>query len=129
MRKNLKPFGLLLFFLLLASAPLLAQETEEAPSYLALADNEGTPLPYSRAKLFMLSLIVGGAIITLTVAAGTFSQAKAISSACEGISRNPASGPHIRVPLLFALVLIETLVIYALLVTIIILMVQWGKYT
>ncbi len=116
MRKNLKPFGLLLFFLLLASAPLLAQETEEAP------------LTERRAKLFTLSLIVGGAIITLTVTAGAFCQAKAISSACEGISRNPASGPHIRVPLLFALVLIETLVIYALLITIIILMVQWGKY-
>jgi F-type H+-transporting ATPase subunit c len=120
MRKNLKPFALLLFFLLLASAPLLAQETEEA---------QGTPLTERRAKLFMLSLIVGGAIITLTVAAGAFSQAKSISSACEGISRNPGSGPHIRVPLIFALVLIETLVIYALLITIIILMVQWGKYT
>ena len=119
MRKNLKPFGLLLFFLLLASAPLLAQETEEA---------QETPLTERRAKLFTLSLIVGGAIITLTVVAGAFSQAKAISSACEGISRNPGSGPHIRVPLLFALVLIETLVIYALLITIIILMVQWGNY-
>ena len=119
MRKNLKPLGLLLFFLLLASAPLLAQETEEA---------QGTTLTYSRAKLFTLSLIVGGVIITLCVAVGAFCQAKAISSACESISRNPASGPHIRVPLLFALVLIETLVIYALLITIIILMVQWGKY-
>ena len=120
MRNNLKLFGLLLFFLLLASAPLLAQETEEA---------QGTPLTYSRAKLFMVSLIVGGAVITLCVAAGTFCQAKAISSACEGISRNPASGPHIRVTLLFALVLIETLVIYALLITIIILMVQLGNYS
>ena len=119
MRKNLKPFGLLLFFLLLASAPLLAQETEET---------QQTPLTKDRARLFMLSLIVGGAIITLTVAAGAFCQAKSISSACEGISRNPGSGPHIRVPLIFALVLIETLVIYALLITIIILMVQWGKY-
>jgi F-type H+-transporting ATPase subunit c len=31
--------------------------------------------------------------------------------------------------MIFGLVLIETLVIYALLVTIIILMIQWGKYT
>lgn len=116
MRKNLKPFVLLFFFLLLASTHLLAQEQE-------------TTLDKSRASLYRLSLIVGGAIITLTVAAGAFSQAKAISSACEGISRNPGSGPHIRVPLIFALVLIETLVIYALLITIIIIMVQWGKYT
>jgi F-type H+-transporting ATPase subunit c len=119
MRKNLKPFGLLLFFLLLASAPLLAQETEEA---------QQTPLTESRAKLFMLSLIVGGAVITLTASVGAVCQAKAISSACEGISRNPASGPHIRFLLIFGLVLIETLVIYALLITIIIVMVKWGQY-
>ena len=68
------------------------------------------------------------AIITLAVAAGAFCQAKAISSACEGISRNPGAAPHIRFLLVFGLVLIETLVIYALLITIIILMVQWGSY-
>lgn len=81
-----------------------------------------------KASIFRLSIIVGGAIITLAAAAGAFCQAKAISSACEGISRNPASAPHIRFLLIFGLVLIETLVIYALLITIIILMVQWGKY-
>lgn len=113
MRKNLKPFGLLLFFLLLASAPLLAQEI---------------PLTESRAKLFMWSLIVGGAIITLTASVGAICQAKSISSACEGISRNPGSAPHIRFLLIFGLVLIETLVIYALLITIIIVMVKWGQY-
>ncbi|HDZ25926.1 hypothetical protein LCGC14_1063880 [marine sediment metagenome] len=116
MRKNLKPLGLLLFFMLLASAPLLAQETQ------------GTPLTASRANLFMWSLIVGGAVITLTASVGAICQAKSISSACEGISRNPGSAPHIRFLLIFGLVLIETLVIYALLITIIIVMVKWGQY-
>ncbi len=116
MRKNLKPFGLLLFFLLLVSAPLLAQEAQ------------GTPLTESRANLFMWSLIVGGAVITLTASVGAVCQAKSISSACEGISRNPGSAPHIRFLLIFGLVLIETLVIYALLITIIIVMVKWGQY-
>ena len=119
MRKNLKPFGLLLFFLLLASAPLLAQETQET---------QQTSLTEGRTKLFMLSLIVGGGIIAITASVGALCQAKAVSSACEGISRNPASGPVIRLLVIFGLVLIETLVIYALLITIIILMVQWGKY-
>ena len=116
MKKNLKPLGLLLFFLLLASAPLLAQEAQ------------GTPLTESRANLFMWSLIVGGAVITLTASVGAICQAKSISSACEGISRNPGSAPHIRFLLIFGLVLIETLVIYALLITIIIVMVKWGQY-
>lgn len=111
MKKHFKAFGLLAFFLFLAGSPLLAQELNPA-----------------KVSLFKLSLIVGGAIITLAASAGAFCQAKAISSACEGISRNPASGPHIRFLLVFGLVLIETLVIYALLITIIILMVQWGKY-
>lgn len=106
--------GLILaIFLILAARPIwAAQET----------------LDPVKAKLFSLSIIVGGAIITLAAAAGAFCQSKAISSACEGISRNPAAAPHIRFLLIFGLVLIETLVIYALLITIIILMVQWGKY-
>lgn len=112
MSKKMKAFGLFLFFVLLASSPLLAQE----PSG-------------ERASLFKLSLIVGGAVISLAVIAGAFCQAKAISSACDGISRNPAAGPHIRFLLIFGLVLIETLVIYALLITIIVLMVKWGAYS
>jgi F-type H+-transporting ATPase subunit c len=113
MIKTLKALGLLLFFVLVVSGPLLAQETAVNPE---------------KASLFKLSIIVGGAIITLAAAAGAFCQAKAISSACEGISRNPGSAPHIRFLLVFGLVLIETLVIYALLITIIILLIQWGKY-
>jgi F-type H+-transporting ATPase subunit c len=112
MTKNLKLVTFLFFFLVLMNTPLLAQET--------LGDH--------KAALFKLSIIVSGAIITLASAAGAFCQAKAISSACEGISRNPGSGPHIRFLLIFGLVLIETLVIYALLISIIVLMVQWGKY-
>ncbi|MGA2586809.1 MAG: ATP synthase F0 subunit C [Candidatus Aminicenantales bacterium] len=113
MNKNLKALGLLLFFVFIAGAPLLAQE--------------GT-LTDAKASLYRLSILVSGGIITLAVAAGAFCQAKAISSACEGISRNPASGPHIRFLLLLGLILIETLVIYALLVTFIILMGKWGTY-
>jgi len=100
-----------LFFCLLLSSPALAQ----------------TPAG-GKAPLFQWSIIIGGAIITFASAAGAFCQAKAISSACEGISRNPGAAPHIRFLLIFGLVLIETLVIYALLISIIILMVQWGKY-
>ncbi len=111
MSQKLKAFGLLLFFLALAGTPLLAQDANPA-----------------KASLYKLSIIVGGAIITLAAAAGAYCQAKAISSACEGISRNPGSAPHIRFLLIFGLVLIETLVIYALLISIIILMVKWGSY-
>jgi F-type H+-transporting ATPase subunit c len=114
MSNKLRALSVLLFMAAVLAAPLLAQET-------------GAPSP-AKASLFKISLIAGAAIITLSVAAGAFCQAKAISSACDGISRNPGGAPHIRFLLIFGLVLIETLVIYALLITIIILMVQWGKY-
>ena len=114
MRKFIKPLGVLFFLLVIASAPLLAQDTT---------------LTETKAKLYLWSLIISGAIITLAASAGAFCQAKAISSACEGISRNPGSGPHIRFLLIFGLVLIETLVIYALLISIFIIMVKWGLYT
>jgi len=113
MSKTMKSFGLALFFVSLAGAPLLAQDATGSAAKLSL---------------FKLSLILGAAVITLAVFIGAFCQAKAISAACEGISRNPLGGPHIRFLLIFGLVLIETLVIYALLITIIILMVQWNKY-
>ena len=83
---------------------------------------------YNRLMEYVLMVIVGGAVIALAVIAGAICQAKAISAGCEGISRNPGGAPHIRFLLVFGLVLIETLVIYALLITIIILMVQWNKY-
>jgi F-type H+-transporting ATPase subunit c len=114
MAKKLKALSILLFLFAVLAAPLLAQEA-------------GAP-GEARTSLYKVSLIVGGAVIALSVVAGAFCQAKAISSACEGISRNPGAAPHIRFLLIFGLVLIETLVIYALLITIIILMVRWGVY-
>jgi len=110
MHKHLKTLVMLLFLAAMMSTPLLAQD---------YSDN--------RTAVFKWSLIIGGSIIALAAAAGAFCQAKSISSACEGISRNPASAPHIRFLLIFGLVLIETLVIYTLLIAIIILMVNWGK--
>ncbi len=113
MAKHLKPIMILSLFLFLMSMPLLAQEKAFNPQ---------------AGSLFKLAIIVSGAIITLAAAAGAFCQAKAIGSACEGISRNPASAPHIRFLVLLGLVLIETLVIYALFIAIFIIMIQWGNY-
>jgi F-type H+-transporting ATPase subunit c len=114
MAKYLKPFMILSLFMFLMSMPLLAQ-------------TERTFNPQT-GSIFKLAIIVAGAVITLAAAAGAFCQAKAISSACEGISRNPASAPHIRFLVLLGLVLIETLVIYALFIAIFIVMIQWGNY-
>jgi F-type H+-transporting ATPase subunit c len=115
MSKKLKALSLMAFTVALTALPLLAQGGVAEPGKAS-------------TDLFKVALIAGAGIITLAVIAGAFCQAKAISAGCEGISRNPAGAPHIRFLLIFGLVLIETLVIYALLITIIILMVQWGNY-
>lgn len=113
MTTKFKTLGLLVFFLVIASVPVFAQEADTAEN---------------RANLYMWALIMGGAVIAIASAVGAYCQAKAISSALEGISRNPAAAPHIRFLAIFGLVLIETLVIYALLISIMIIMIQWGKY-
>ena len=113
MTQKAKALGMFIFFIMIISAPLLAQPVEDIGS--------------NKASLFKWAIIIGGAIIAIAASAGAYCQAKAISSALEGISRNPSSAPHIRFLLIFGLVLIETLVIYTLLISIIILMVNWGK--
>lgn len=130
MKKFWSAFGLLIFFGLIVAAPLLLAQEGGRPYGPQRDGGEmaAAAAAASRAGLYKLSIIVGGAVITLAAAAGAFCQAKALSSACEGISRNPAAAPHIRFLLLLGLILIETLVIYALLVTFIILMVKWGAY-
>ena len=59
--------------------------------------------------------IAGG--ISIAAAFGAISQSKAISSAVEAIARQPEAGGRIFTSLIIGLALIETLVIYTLLVT------------
>ena len=114
MTKKLKALGFLFLILFMAGTPLLAQEADA---------------PENRTTLYMWAIIIGGAVIAIAAAAGAYCQSRAIASACEGISRNPGAAPHIRFIALLGLVLIETLVIYALLVSIMIVAINWGKYT
>ena len=50
------------------------------------------------------------------------------TAACDGIARNPSAAGQIRFALIFGLVLIESLVIYVLLISLVIFFVKWGKY-
>ncbi len=79
--------------------------------------------------LFMWSIIIGGLALALAASAGAFAQSKAFQVAAENIGRNPASADSIRGVLIIALALIESLVIYVLLIDLIIFFVKWGSYT
>jgi F-type H+-transporting ATPase subunit c len=81
----------------------------------AMASNHGA------AESNKFSAIIGlgfAAAIAIGVAAfgGAIAQGKAASSALEGIARNPGAQGKIFVPMIIGLALIESLVIYGLLI-------------
>ena len=55
-------------------------------------------------------------VLGIAAAAGAIGQSRAIAAACEGIARNPSAAPAIRLSMIIGLALIESLVIYALLI-------------
>ena len=57
-----------------------------------------------------------GLAIGIAALGGGMGQGKAVSAALEGISRNPGASDKIFVPMIIGLALIESLVIYALLI-------------
>ena len=63
------------------------------------------------------SAAIGAGIgIGLAAAGGAIGQGNAVASAVEGIARNPGSSDKIFTPMIIGLALIESLVIYALLI-------------
>ena len=55
-------------------------------------------------------------VLGIAAAAGAIGQSRAIAAACEGIARNPSAAGPIRLAMIIGLALIESLVIYALII-------------
>ncbi len=55
-------------------------------------------------------------VLGIAAAAGAIGQSRAIAAACEGIARNPSAAGAIRLTMIIGLALIESLVIYALVI-------------
>jgi len=92
---------LLLGLLALAATPLFAQENQGGASW-AHGVNWG-----------VLSAAI---VLGMAAAAGAIGQSRAIAAAVEGIARNPSAAGPIRLSMIIGLALIESLVIYALLI-------------
>lgn len=61
--------------------------------------------------------IIGAAfVLGVAAAAGAIGQSRAVAAACEGIARNPSAAAPIRLAMIIGLALIESLVIYALII-------------
>jgi len=67
------------------------------------------------------AFLAAGLGIALAAFGGAISQGKTAASALEGIARNPNAADKMFVPMVLGLVLIESLVIYALVIEILIL--------
>lgn len=76
--------------------------------------------------VYKWAMISGGGALAIAAALGAYSQSRAVTAACEGISRNPGASPQIRFALLLGLVLIESLVIYVFVISLSIMFVKWG---
>ena len=60
-----------------------------------------------------LSMLAAGLCIAIAAFGGAIAQGKTASTALEGIARNPAAQGKIFVPMIIGLALIESLVLYA----------------
>ena len=102
-----KAKGLLVFVLLvLAATSLLAQEA---------AEPAGAGAGGVRWGLVSAAFVLG-----IAAAAGAIGQGRAIAASVEGIARNPSAAPAIRLAMIIGLALIESLVIYALVIAFIV---------
>ena len=76
-----------------------------------------SPLYAAAGELTMMGLALGaGLAIGIAAAGGGIGQGLAVSSALEGIARNPNASDKIFTPMIVGLALIESLVIYALVI-------------
>ena len=78
----------------------------------------------TRTEIVRWSIITAGFALAIAAAFGAMSQARGLSAAVEGIARNPSAAGEIRGNLILGLVLIESLVIYVLLVSLILFFVK-----
>jgi F-type H+-transporting ATPase subunit c len=69
--------------------------------------------------LVQWSIITAGFALAIAAAGAALGQGRAVASASEAIARNPGAAGEIRGALILGLVLIESLVIYVLLVSLI----------
>jgi F-type H+-transporting ATPase subunit c len=92
-----------------AFAPVLAQQPETQQA----AGGGFAP------DMVRWSIITAGFALAFAAGLGALGQGRAISAASEAIARNPGAAGDIRGALILGLVLIESLVIYVLLISLI----------
>ena len=101
----------IILMLIVASLFAFSAFAQAPPPYAPLS---GTSQQGVRWGLVSAAFVLG-----IAAAAGAIGQGRAIAAAVEGIARNPTAAGPIRLNMLIGLALIESLVIYALVVSLI----------
>ena len=101
----------------------IRQERARAQQASALAAQEQLDQANEQARHFVSKAIAAGIAVGLAAAAGAISMGIATSKSTESIARQPEAEGKIRTALMLGLVFIETAIIYALLVVILIIFV------
>ena len=105
-------------FMMAAPINVLAATESEETSVTATAETEAKEENPMDAKAYAAAIAVG-----LAAAGGAIGMGMGISKSVEGISRQPEAEGKIRTTLMLGLVFVETAIIYALVVAILIIFV------
>ena len=84
---------------------------------VVLYAQEAQPAAAGGSEVARWSIITAGFALAFAAGLGALGQGRAVASAAEAIARNPGATGDIRGALLLGLVLIESLVIYVLLIS------------
>ena len=71
----------------------------------------------SKAELSKWAALAGGLGIAIAAFGGALGQGRAAAAALDGIARNPSAADKLFTPMILGLALIESLVIYALIIS------------
>ena len=104
-KRSFSTMGLVVAMVAVA-APVFAQDGQAAGAV-------------NQTTVAMWSIITAGFALGIAAFGGALGQGKAVAAAAEGIARNPSASGEIRGALILGLVLIESLVIYVLLISLI----------
>lgn len=107
MHRKMLAFLITFCMIALTSASAFAQG-----AFVAAADNY--------FSMYGMLAMAAGFGIGLAAIGGAYGQGKAATAALEGIARNPGAAGKLNTPLILSLALIESLVIYAFVITILI---------
>lgn len=121
MTKTFKRISIFLAIVIIGLAcafPVLAASNDEHASNTAVTISEDTAVNDNALKVG--KGIAAAAVVAIVAAAGAIGMAMAISKSVESMARQPEASGEIRTSLMLGLVFIETAIIYALIVAILV---------